>query len=85
MSVTTKTIWGAGFNDAKDEQWAELKAAFLQEAVSSGKTDGNGQKINGVTYGGTRVWVDQDAADSWKDLVDSASTTLGVSATVTFE
>jgi hypothetical protein len=85
MSVTTKTVWAAGFTEAHDAQWATLKADFLTSAVESGKTDGDGQKIDGVTWGGTRVWADQESADAWKALVESASQTLGVGATVTFE
>jgi hypothetical protein len=85
MSVTTKTVWGAGFTEAHDAQWAILKADFLSNAVANGKTDGNGEKIDGVTWGGTRVWEDQTSADAWKALVESASQKLGIDATVTFE
>lgn len=84
-AVVTKTVWGAGFNEEKDAQWATLKADFLSNAVESGKTDGMGVKIDGVVYGGKRTWTDQESANGWKALVDSASATLGVSATVTFE
>lgn len=85
MSVTTKTVWGAGFNDEHDAQWAILKAEFLNNAVGTGKTDGQGTRIDGVEYGGKRIWTDQESADGWKALVESASATLGVPATVTFE
>lgn len=85
MSVTTKTVWGAGFTAEMDTQWATLKSDFLSEAVSSGKTDGQAEEVDGVTYGGKRTWADQETANGWKALVESAAATLGVSATVTFE
>lgn len=85
MSVTTKTVWGEGFNETHKAQWDALKSNWLSAAVDAGKTDGQGVGIDGIPYGGTRVWVDQESADGWKALVLASATKIGIPATVTME
>lgn len=85
MSVTTKTVWGTGFNETHKAQWDALKSDWLAAAVDAGKTEGEGIDVEGITYGGKRVWIDQESADGWKALVLASASTIGIPATVTFE
>jgi hypothetical protein len=85
MPVTTKIVWGAGFNAAKHTQWKQIKTAFVQQSIASEKTDGVEIAAEGVEWGGKRVWVDTTAAEAWKTFVEESAATIGATVTVTIE
>jgi hypothetical protein len=85
MSVTTKTIWGKEFTQEHSDQWDELKRDFLNKAIEAGKVSPEGTKIDGVQFGGERVWKDKATADLWIKLVEAAARELKVTVDVSIK
>lgn len=85
MSVTTKTIWGKEFTQENSDQWDMLKADFLNAAIKANKVAAEGSKIDGVKFGGERVWADMETAELWKQLVEAGARAMQVSVDVTIK
>lgn len=78
--VTTVTVWDKdGY--ATDPNIQTAKQAWVQEAITSGKTTPEFTKINNLTS--SKNWTDDAAADEWAAFITSLAAANGYTVTVT--